>query len=308
MSARPAVGSPSKGPRRSVGEGSARHQPAILAPVPPSCRFLVFALRAGADRAKARRAALALVPGDDAVIGLGRPLVAPPGLLAFPALAGPRVAIPSTQGALFVAAHGADPGASLHRRNDLAAGLDEHFELVEEVSGFRYGKSLDLSGYEDGTENPKGKEALRTAIVSEGPRAGASFVAVQRWVHDLPGFFRRSEHERDHVIGRARVSNEELDDAPLSAHVKRSAQEDYPDGGAFMVRRSMPYGDGREAGLEFVAFGASTRAFELVLRRMVGLDDGVTDALFSFSRPVSGGYYLCPALDTKGRLVASGLG
>jgi putative iron-dependent peroxidase len=27
---------------------------------------------------------------------------------------------------------------------------------------------------------------------------------------------------------------------------------------------------------------------------MLGLEDGTVDALFSFSRPVTGGYYWCP--------------
>jgi len=47
-------------------------------------------------------------------------------------------------------------------------------------------------------------------------------------------------------------------------------------------------------GLEFIAYGKSLDAFEQVLRRMAGLDDGIADALFTFSRPVTGGYYWCP--------------
>ncbi|HEX6086288.1 MAG TPA: peroxidase, partial [Thermoanaerobaculia bacterium] len=31
--------------------------------------------------------------------------------------------------------------------------------------------------------------------------------------------------------------------------------------------------------------------------RMVGHDDGIVDGLFSFSRPVTGGYYWCPPVD-----------
>lgn len=27
---------------------------------------------------------------------------------------------------------------------------------------------------------------------------------------------------------------------------------------------------------------------------MVGLEDGISDALFTFSQPVTGGYYWCP--------------
>jgi putative iron-dependent peroxidase len=39
---------------------------------------------------------------------------------------------------------------------------------------------------------------------------------------------------------------------------------------------------------------ASLDAFERMMRRMAGLEDGIVDALFSFSRPVTGGYYWCP--------------
>ena len=50
-----------------------------------------------------------------------------------------------------------------------------------------------------------------------------------------------------------------------------------------------------------VAFGADLDRYERVLRRMAGLEDGITDALFTFSRPVTGGYYWCPPLKA-GRL------
>ncbi|MOA55329.1 Dyp-type peroxidase family protein [compost metagenome] len=46
----------------------------------------------------------------------------------------------------------------------------------------------------------------------------------------------------------------------------------------------------------FLAFGHSFDAFEAQLRRMAGLDDGIVDALFRFSRPISGGYYWCPPM------------
>ena len=36
--------------------------------------------------------------------------------------------------------------------------------------------------------------------------------------------------------------------------------------------------------------------FERVMRRMCGEEDGTVDALFRFSRPVTGGYYWCPAV------------
>ena len=62
------------------------------------------------------------------------------------------------------------------------------------------------------------------------------------------------------------------------------------------MRRSTPYVDGLRHGLMFVAFGRTLDAFEAQLRRMVGHEDGITDALFRFSRPVTGGYYALPPL------------
>jgi len=57
----------------------------------------------------------------------------------------------------------------------------------------------------------------------------------------------------------------------------------------------------------FVAFGASLDAFEAQLQRMAGLEDGITDALFRFTRPVSGAYFWCPAL-RRGHLDLAPLG
>jgi len=53
--------------------------------------------------------------------------------------------------------------------------------------------------------------------------------------------------------------------------------------------------------LVFLAFGRSFDAFEAQLGRMTGIDDGITDSLFRFTRPVTGAYYWCPPV-SDGRL------
>ena len=111
---------------------------------------------------------------------------------------------------------------------------------------------------------------------------------------------------QDHMVGRRRSDNEELEDAPESAHVKRTAQESFePE--AFVLRRSMPWAAGTDCGLMFVAFGKSFDAFEAQLRRMVGLEDGVVDALFGMSKPMSSAYFWCPPIHA-GRLDLRQLG
>jgi len=289
------------------------YQPGILAPVPGTARYLSFALRPDSDPTEALEALRDRGVDDTLVVGLGQSLVLAmgasiDGLRGFPALSGPGFEIPATPGALWCWLRGEDRGALVHAARGLTHTLSGAFRLDAVVDAFRYGAGLDLSGYEDGTENPQGEEAVRAALLS-GMGAGldgSSFVAVQQWVHDLDDLAAMSPGEQDHVIGRRRSDNEELDDAPPSAHVKRTAQESF-DPEAFVVRRSMPWSDASGEGLVFVAFGETLDAFEVQLRRMVGLDDGVTDALFRFTRPVTGNYFWCPPV-RDGRLDLSALG
>ena len=124
---------------------------------------------------------------------------------------------------------------------------------------------------------------------------GSSFVAVQQWAHDLDRFTAFSAIDQDHTFGRRKRDNSEIDDAPRSAHIKRVEQEDFQPA-AFILRRSMPWADAHDQGLVFVAFGRSLDAFEVLLRRMLGIDDGICDALFAFTRPLTGAYFWFPPL------------
>jgi len=290
-------------------------QPGILAPPPPLGRSLTFRLLPDSDP----RAALGRLRDgfslDWGVIGMGEPLVRAldrpvTGLRTFPAFSGPACMVPSTQQALWLFLRGQERGTLFDLTNRIEALLNGAFLLDDALDTFLYAGGRDLTGYEDGTENPKGEAAADTALVCVGKGveglAGSSFVAVQRWVHDLRRFRRFPPDRRDATIGRRADTNAEISDAPPSAHVKRSAQESY-EPPAFMVRRSMPWATAHEQGLEFIAYGASLDRFERVLHRMAGLDDGIADALFTFSRPVTGGYYWCPPV-ANGRLDLRRLG
>lgn len=271
-------------------------QPAILSKVPEHGTFLVLELSAPTAAADVLEAIARLPAADDLVIGIGAPLVRGagkvlPGLRSFPALVAPGIGVPSTQGAVLLFFSGGDGGHRIARARAVMAALGK-VRIAEDVVVFSHDGGRDLTGYEDGTENPEERKD-EVALVADGPAAMGSFVAFQRWVHDVVFFAGLPPGEQDHTIGRSRETNEEIDDAPESAHVKRAAQESFaPE--AFMLRRSMPWGSASEHGLAFVAYGASLDPFEAVLRRMCGLDDGIADALFKFTRPLSGGYYFCP--------------
>jgi putative iron-dependent peroxidase len=287
-------------------------QPGILAAPPVLGRSLTFRIAPDADPRSALKGLHDSFALDWGVVGVGEPVVRAlgrdvPGLRAFPGLAGPSCSVPSTQQALWVLLQGRDRGALFDLTERTQGLLREAFLLDDALDTFFYAGGRDLTGYEDGTENPKDDAAIAAALVRPGDNlGGSSFAAVQRWVHDLRRFRSFPPDRRDAVMGRRADTNAEISDAPSSAHVKRSAQESY-DPPAFMVRRSMPWATAHEQGLEFVAFGESLDRYERVLRRMVGLDDGVVDALFSFSRPVTGGYYWCPPV-AGGRLDLSRFG
>lgn len=281
-------------------------QTGLLAPLPPLARYVHFDLCANTEAAAALARLAALVDGERIVAGLGQPLLLAfgkslPGMKSHPALAGAGLAVPSTQEALWCWLRGEDRGELVHRTRTLASALAPAFRPVRVIDAFIHDGGRDLTGYQDGTENPQGEAARAAALVSGAPGMDASsFVAVEQWIHDFAAFDGLSQTARNHAIGRDQHSNEELDDAPESSHVKRTAQEDF-DPPAFLLRRSMPWSDADRAGLVFVAFGRSFDAFEAQLKRMCGHDDGISDALFGFTRPISGGYFWCPPM-RDGRL------
>jgi putative iron-dependent peroxidase len=280
----------------------ARWQPLILDAIPEVGRFLEFDLRESADPRDALLRLAAATHPDHVVVGAGLPLVVAlgatiPGLRAFPTLRGAGRMFPSTQNALWLFVAGSSDGELFDRARSAYLAVSDSFAVRQETSTFRYRGGRDLSGYEDGTENPVGDDAVAAAIVSSSVPGldGATFVAVQRWRHDLTGFSALSENARDNAIGRSMITNKELAHAPSSAHVKRAAQESFSPP-AHIVRRSMPWGGVAEHGLYFAAYGESLDRFERILTRISGVEDGVVDGLLTLSRAESGGYYFCPPL------------
>lgn len=290
----------------------------VLQPVPAQGRYLLFSLRPEATAASVQSALRTLsaltdvANGHTLVLGLGLATVEAlqanvPGLHAMPYFSGHGVDVPRIPVALWGWLRGSARGDLVLHTRTIEHALHEAFHLDRALDAFRHGDPAaehgrDLTGYEDGTENPQGDDASAAALVAQGPDGlrGSSFVAVQQWLHDMDKFERMSAHAQDHAVGRRRSDNEELDDAPDSAHVKRTAQENFsPE--AFVLRRSMPWAAGLQSGLYFVAFGRSFDAFEAQMRRMAGQDDGVTDALFGFTRPLNGAYLWCPPMH-KGAL------
>ena len=262
-------------------------QPGILPGISNHGRFIELRAKAGASLQSLK----ALTIDENLVVGIGPRLANHPSLHGFKALSGP-VEIPSTQADLLLWLRGDDAGNIASQARNLLQSLP-NFEPVRTVNGFKFGIDLDigkdLSGYEDGTENPQGDAALKAAFAPDG----SSFLSIQHWEHDLAFFGSQPQATQDDTFGRHRHDNEEFESAPVSAHVKRTAQESFtPE--ALILRRSMPWSEGGKEGLVFTAFAHSLKPFEALLNRMAGLEDGTPDGLFTFTHPVSGANYWCP--------------
>jgi len=293
-------------------------QAGILQPVPSQARYLFFSLAQPQGLRAALQRLAGVADGERVVAMLGAGTVAAlgtsvPGLREMPDLSGSDAEVPTTPTALCCWLRGDDRGDLVRLTHVLENFLAPAFHPDRVIDAFRHGRGpsghgRDLTGYEDGTENPEGMAAEAAALVRRAGAGldGGSMVVVQQWVHDFDAFERLGQPGQDLAVGRRRSDNEELADAPGSAHVRRTAQESFePE--AFVLRRSMPWALAHKAGLIYVAFGHSFAAFEAQMRRMAGREDGIVDALFGFSRPVNGAYFWCPPV-VNGRLDLRQLG
>ena len=245
--------------------------------------------------------ALQALHAPGVVLGVGAPLAAAlgielPGLQAFTALQRGRFSMPATQADVWLLATAHDTGQAFAQADAVVAALSPHAQLLRATPLFNFRQGRDLTGYQDGTENPVGEAAWAAALQPQGEGTGGSFVLVQRWLHFRDRFAALPPAARDAVIGRRLADDSEISEAPESAHVKRTAQEDF-DPPAFLLRRSMPWGDARRQGLQFIAYAAALDPLQRQLQRMMGDDDGLPDALLQHSQAETGAYYWCPPWD-----------
>jgi putative iron-dependent peroxidase len=172
---------------------------------------------------------------------------------------------------------------------------------VDEVQGFRYFDDRDLIGFVDGTENPRGAAVTDAVLIGEedGAFAGGSYVIVQKYFHDLDAWNALSTEAQEHIIGRTKLSDIELDDSvkPTSAH---NALTTIVENGKEIkiLRDNMPFGQpGRaEFGTYFIGYSRSPRTIEQMLENMfIGRPPGNYDRLLDFSRAVTGNLFFVPS-------------
>lgn len=178
---------------------------------------------------------------------------------------------------------------------------------VDETVGFRYFDTRDLLGFVDGTANPAGQAVSASTLVAAGEgndsAVGGSYVVVQKYLHDLAAWRKLSAEQQESIIGRTKVENIELDDAPTGqqlAHKSLATVEDEEGNEHDILRDNMPFGSpgSAEFGTYFIGYSSKLWVTEKMLERMfVGEPEGMHDRILDFSRPVTGATFFAPSAD-----------
>jgi len=217
-------------------------------------------------------------------------------------LRGPHTA-PSTPGDLLIHLKADVTGLCYEVATKVTDALGGNATIVDEVHGFRYFDVRDLIGFVDGTENPTGQDAIDaiTADDEDPSLQGGSYVAIQRYVHDMPAWTSLSTESQEAAIGRTKADNIEMDDAvkPSNSHIALNVITDDDGNELDILRDNMPYGyaDG-ERGTFFIAYSRSPEITERMLENMfIGDPPGNTDRLLDFTTAVTGSQYYAPPGD-----------
>ncbi len=235
----------------------------------------------------------------------------PAGFEPFKAIEAQGRRAPATGGDLLIHIISRRPDLCFDLAMQIRKELGDAVEVMDEVHGFRYLDSRDLTGFIDGTENPKGKKRAAVALIGAEDRnfAGGSFVFTQRYVHDLQKWEGLPVREQEKIIGRRKRDSQELSDRakPPTAHISRAVIKEGSEE-LEIVRHSFPYGTTSERGLFFIAYTKDLTIPHRMLSRMMGTSgDPFDDHLMDFSRAVSGAGFFAPSLKVLRSLGSSRL-
>lgn len=183
----------------------------------------------------------------------------------------------------------------------IMARLQGAVTVGDTVQGFKYFDNRDLLGFVDGTENPVAQAAVDATLIGDEDAtfAGASYVIVQKYLHDLDKWNAIPVEQQERIIGRKKLSDIELTEAekPSFAHnALTSIEENGED--LQILRDNMPFGDiGKgELGTYFIGYARSPARIERMLENMfVGNPPGNYDRLLDVSRAVTGSLYFIPS-------------
>jgi putative iron-dependent peroxidase len=214
-------------------------------------------------------------------------------------VAGPRHAV-ATPGDLLFHIRAERMDLCFELATQIMTRLGDAVSTADEVDGFRYFDARDLLGFVDGTENPSGATALDATLIGEEDAAfvGGSYVIVQKYLHDITGWNALPTETQEHIIGRTKLSDIELDDVVKPTYAHNALTQVVENGRQVQILRdNMPFGQpGRgEFGTYSIGYSRSPRTIEQMLVNMfVGNPPGNYDRLLDFSTAVTGSLFFVP--------------
>ncbi len=290
-------------------------QMGIFALGTPAHSYLELDAEAGVSADQLVRALAALEEPRSTVGGVNLVVALRPSLWAeaAPALAVPGVhgfdqpiegvegfTMPATQHDAWLWVAGSSIGLVFDVATSALDALAGTARLATQVDGWAYGSSRDLTGFEDGTENPPLVEAPSIVAVPDGrPGEGSTVVLVQQWAHDRVAWEAIGVRAQELAMGRTKAESIELDDdvKPATSHVARTVIEDDAGEELDIFRRNTPYGTAGDHGTMFVGFSFEQARLHRMLLRMAGAEDGIRDELTRYTTPLTGAYYAVPSIE-----------
>jgi porphyrinogen peroxidase len=211
--------------------------------------------------------------------------------------------LPATQHDVVVWLAGAAYDLVFDVSSAVVSALASHANLAHEMVGWPYHQDRDLTGFEDGTENPTLVEATTAAIIGSGaPGEGGSVLLLQQWEHDADRWTALTVADQEAAMGRRKLTGEELDPKPETSHVARTDQDRFGQ----IFRRNVGYGMLTRHGTIFVGFSKDRDRLDAMLDSMCARGGGERDRLTDFTRALTGAYYFVPSSDALAVFAAEG--
>lgn len=246
------------------------------------------------------KASVVMGIGYDAwhVLELPEPL--PKEFEEFVSIAGAKHTAVATKGDLHFHIRGDENSFCIDVASSISEAIADVAESVEEIHGFRYWDSRSILGFVDGTENPQGTDRQYFGIIGDEDiyYKGASYLFVQKYIHDLKAWKSLPVSEQEKVIGRSKADDIEMPDDVKSSNA-HSALANVGDDFK-IVRDNMPFGNisTNEMGTYFIAYASSFNTVKKMLTNMfIGSPKGNYDRILDFSIPKTGTLFFVPTFD-----------
>ena len=238
--------------------------------------------------------------GSDAWDRLHRPQ-RPAQLRRFAEIRGPVHTAPATPADLLFHIRAERPDMCFDLERLLLQALGDSVTVQDEVQGFRYFDSRDLLGFVDGTENPTGSALGQSALVQSDDASfeGGSYVVVQKYLHRLDQWQALDIGSQENIVGRTKLDNVELEDAPgQESHKTLTTIVDEHGMEHDILRDNMPFGrpGHAEYGTYFIGYARNLWVIEQMLHNMfVGGKTGRHDRILDFSTAITGSTFFAPS-------------